>query len=105
MTSLLFSSLLLLLARDALAVPAPAVTPPPGQAAAEADLANEFAAEKSGLEAYSTLAIQTSLSPQELAEESSILNYYATASFSDIPYETNIPTSLLAAITGPSGVS
>lgn len=110
MTSLLVSSLLMLLARDVLAVPAPQaaqVTPAPtpaGQAQAEAQLAAEFDAQQAALSSYADIPIQTSLSPEELAAESSLLDYYATASFSDIPYETSIPASLIADITGPSGV-
>lgn len=104
MTSLLLSSLILLLAKHALAVPAPVTTSSPqGQTAAEAALAVEFAAEKSGLAAYASIPIQTSLSPAEQAAETSLLNYYATASFSDVSYPTSIPASLLAELGGPSG--
>ncbi|KAI4125963.1 MAG: hypothetical protein LQ338_003989 [Usnochroma carphineum] len=107
MTSLLSSCLLLLLAKHALAVPAPApaATPPPAaQQAAEAELAGEFADAKSGLAAYSNIPYATSLSPEEYAAETSLLRYYATASFSDIPYATSIPASLAAQFDNPSGV-
>lgn len=107
MTSFLLSSLLLLLARDALAVPAPQaaqVTPAPNQAQAEAQLAADFDAQQAAISSYQDIPIQTSLSPEELAAEASLLKYYATASFSDIPFATDIPASLLADITGPSGV-
>ncbi|KAL8707053.1 MAG: hypothetical protein Q9225_007853, partial [Loekoesia sp. 1 TL-2023] len=109
MTSLIFSSLFLLVVQNAFAIPAPqgpAVTNPPtsiGQAAAQSQLAAEFAQEVSDLKAYASIPIQTSLSPEELAAESSIIRYYETASFSDIPYATSIPASLLAQLTATTG--
>ncbi|KAL8713684.1 MAG: hypothetical protein Q9220_002210 [cf. Caloplaca sp. 1 TL-2023] len=87
-------SLLLSLLSTTFAVPAPQPTKLT-QEQAEAELAAEWDAETADLASYGTLPIQTSLSPADLAEESSLLNYYATASFSAVPYETSIPASLL----------
>ncbi|KAL8720808.1 MAG: hypothetical protein Q9181_007842 [Wetmoreana brouardii] len=65
-------------------------------AAGEAQLEAEWASETSLLAAYANMPYQTSIPASELAAETSMLHYYATASFSDIPYATSIPASLLA---------
>ncbi|KAL8840553.1 MAG: hypothetical protein Q9170_001306 [Blastenia crenularia] len=119
MSSFLFSSLLLLLAQNVFAAPAPqqaqaaapVITPGPAldpaayQAAlakAQASLASEFSQEVADFKAYADIPVQTSfsLSPQEAAAEASLLHYYSTASFSDVPYATSIPASVLAELYG-----
>ncbi|KAL8701234.1 MAG: hypothetical protein Q9201_005013, partial [Fulgogasparrea decipioides] len=89
----LLSPLLLLLG-DVLARPNPQT--PEQLAAGEAQLEAEWDAQTSAIAAYANGPWPTSIPASELAAESSILHYYATASFSDIPYDTAIPTSLFA---------
>lgn len=72
---------------------------PQQQAAGEAALAADYAEETSALGAYGHQPVQTSIPASELAAEETLLKYYATASFSDVPYATaSIPASLLAAL-------
>ncbi|KAL8639281.1 MAG: hypothetical protein Q9228_003674 [Teloschistes exilis] len=75
--------LLLLSAYTALAAPNARPQTPEQQAQGEADLAADFAAQVAAFSRFDNAPTATTLSPEELRSESALLNYYATATFSD----------------------
>ncbi|KAL8787739.1 MAG: hypothetical protein Q9213_002059 [Squamulea squamosa] len=114
-SSLILSTLLLSLPLLTFASPTPqqasqiadgqptADDPKLSQEEAEAQLRQQFEGEQEAAAAYQDIPIQTSVSPAELAEESSILKYFATASFEDIPYATPDPSNIIDLGVDPTG--
>ncbi|KAL9596626.1 MAG: hypothetical protein Q9219_005663 [cf. Caloplaca sp. 3 TL-2023] len=87
----------------------PQITDPPSKLTlpqAQAVIEQEFAQAKSDFARYAAEPEPTtySLSPEEAAAQSSIDHYFATASFSDVPYETTLPASIREQLTATTGV-
>ncbi|KAL8942971.1 MAG: hypothetical protein Q9211_001172 [Gyalolechia sp. 1 TL-2023] len=72
---------------------------------AQAIIAADFQQEKSDYAAYASIATTTySLSPEESAAEASMDAWFSTASFSDVPIVTSIPSSILDELTATTGI-
>ncbi|KAI4198968.1 MAG: hypothetical protein LQ350_004949 [Teloschistes chrysophthalmus] len=79
---------LLLRTHSALAAPNARPQTPEQQAQGEADLEADFLAQVSAYQRVDQAPTATTVSPEDLASESALLEYYATATFSDVPLPT-----------------
>ncbi len=107
-SSLVLPSLFLSLPLLTLASPTPQEAavyddPPISQESAEAEIRAQWEGQEAAIAAYESIPYVTSISPEQAAEESSILAFYATASFEEITYATPTGGEIVDLGVDPTG--